>query len=455
VSFVGDESGRVALALASFGRSFIGRRRQCCSAFFALRAVATLAPVASIAIARAAAITALLGVPRFARPGILMRVGLQHGIRRRRLLVAHFRDYADRGSRACQRCGFGRLAGDRRFARSAFAPPLATTSLATFAAAIAPFNSAIAARRTLLALFHAAVGTGLQVCSRAFGAAGLGIAALALALAFAPAFTAAFTRLTLAAAFSAFLPFAAVLPVSAFLPFATSLLAVTLPPALGTALLAVAAAPTFCARLAVDRLRPDFPFTARLPVAAAPFTAASVTALAATPTAAAVSPTIGATITAAFAFFFFPGFNHRCRHDDWCRSNAEQVLDPCHETTLGRCGCGRRGRCARSDRLGGSRLGPDRRWPGLRNRRWCVRQHALDHRLLLVAALMGAACDGGRVLDFLGHVVAGLQVVKARVVVFETFEPVVGSLQRLVGDHDHVQALLEFDLGDFCAFFIQ
>ncbi|VTY36367.1 Uncharacterised protein [Xylophilus ampelinus] len=61
----------------------------------------------------------------------------------------------------------------------------------------------------------------------------------------------------------------------------------------------------------------------------------------------------------------------------------------------------------------------------------------------------------GRVLDFLGHGVAGAQVVEAGVVVLEALELVVRRLQRLVGHHQHVHALLQLDLGDLGALLVQ
>ena len=90
---------------------------------------------------------------------------------------------------------------------------------------------------------------------------------------------------------------------------------------------------------------------------------------------------------------------------------------------------------------------------GYRRRR--VGQDTLDHRRLLVRRLLRAARDGCRIFDFLGHLVAGFDVIEARIVVLQALEPVVRRFQRLVGHHQHGDALLEFDLGDFRALFVQ
>ena len=68
---------------------------------------------------------------------------------------------------------------------------------------------------------------------------------------------------------------------------------------------------------------------------------------------------------------------------------------------------------------------------------------------------MRTASDRGGIFDFLGHFVAGLQVVQAWVVVLEAFEFVIGRFQPLVGDQQHMGALLEFDFGDLRAFFVE
>ena len=142
---------------------------------------------------------------------------------------------------------------------------------------------------------------------------------------------------------------------------------------------------------------------------------------------------------------------------------TEQALDPAEKAAL--CGGRRNGRRWRKPRYNGRawhsshwgrrRRGVPRFCPWLRHGRWRVGQHALDDRLLLVAALLAAPRHGGRVFDFLSQFVAGFDVVQARVVVFEALEFVVGRLQRLVGHHQHIDALLEFDLGDLGALFVE
>ena len=68
---------------------------------------------------------------------------------------------------------------------------------------------------------------------------------------------------------------------------------------------------------------------------------------------------------------------------------------------------------------------------------------------------MRATCDGGRVFDFVGQLVAGFDVVQARVVVLQALQAVVRRFQRLVRHHQHVDALLQLDLGDLGALFVQ
>ena len=133
------------------------------------------------------------------------------------------------------------------------------------------------------------------------------------------------------------------------------------------------------------------------------------------------------------------------------RRHAEQAAQPGEEAGGGHCsrhGCchrGRRGRCGRRGRFGAGH--------GHRGR--CVGQHTLDHRGLAVGGLLRAAGHGGGVFHLFGHLVAGLDLVEARVVVLEALELVVGGFQRLVGHHQHVDALLQLDLGDLGALFVQ
>jgi hypothetical protein len=73
---------------------------------------------------------------------------------------------------------------------------------------------------------------------------------------------------------------------------------------------------------------------------------------------------------------------------------------------------------------------------------------------LLVGSCERRVTAGG-VFHLFGQLVAGFDVVQARVVVLQALELVVGRFQRLVGHHQHVDALLEFDLGDLGALFVQ
>ncbi|MCY1171361.1 hypothetical protein D9M73_114690 [compost metagenome] len=68
---------------------------------------------------------------------------------------------------------------------------------------------------------------------------------------------------------------------------------------------------------------------------------------------------------------------------------------------------------------------------------------------------LAAARDQGWIFNLFSHLVAGFDVVQARVVVFQAFQAVVGGFQRLVGHQQHVDALLDFDLGDLGALFVE
>ena len=68
---------------------------------------------------------------------------------------------------------------------------------------------------------------------------------------------------------------------------------------------------------------------------------------------------------------------------------------------------------------------------------------------------MRAARHAGGIFNLVSHLVAGFDVVQTRVVVLEALQPIVGGFQRLVGYQQHVDALLEFDLGDLGALFVQ
>ena len=89
---------------------------------------------------------------------------------------------------------------------------------------------------------------------------------------------------------------------------------------------------------------------------------------------------------------------------------------------------------------------------------WCgrnVRQHTLDDRCLLVGGFLRAARDLGHIFHFFSQFVAGIQVLQARIVMLQALKLVVRGFQRLVGNHEHRDALLELNLGDFSALFIE
>ena len=113
--------------------------------------------------------------------------------------------------------------------------------------------------------------------------------------------------------------------------------------------------------------------------------------------------------------------------------------------------CRRSGRCAviwrRSGGWGGLHAGGG--WSA------AIGQHALDDRLLPVGALVAAARHGLAFFDFLDQLVAGFHVFQARVVVFKAFQLVVRGIERLVGHHHHVDALLELNLGDLDALLVE
>jgi hypothetical protein len=94
-------------------------------------------------------------------------------------------------------------------------------------------------------------------------------------------------------------------------------------------------------------------------------------------------------------------------------------------------------------------------WLGNGDRRRRIRQHAFDDGRLLVGRLLSAAGHGGGVFHLFSHFVAGFDVVQTRVVVLQALQLVVGRFQGIVGHHQHVDTLLEFDFGDLGAFFVQ
>ena len=97
------------------------------------------------------------------------------------------------------------------------------------------------------------------------------------------------------------------------------------------------------------------------------------------------------------------------------------------------------------------RLGGDWRSYGLWRCNWCrrIRQHAFDDRLLAVVLFLTATRHRRWVFNVVGHFVAGLDIVKSRVVVFQALKAVVGRLERFIRHQQHVDALLHFNFADF------
>ena len=157
---------------------------------------------------------------------------------------------------------------------------------------------------------------------------------------------------------------------------------------------------------------------------------------------------------AAIATFWRLGRCRRLNGLDRCRCiTSKQALDPAKKAFFSRYrwwnGCFTVWRCVRH----GCVHRCNRSWRGLRCR--CIGQHTLDDGRLLVGGLLRTAGHTGRVFNLVSQLVAGLDVVQARVVVLQAFQTVVGGLQRLVGHQQNIDALLEFDLGDFGALFVQ
>ena len=145
--------------------------------------------------------------------------------------------------------------------------------------------------------------------------------------------------------------------------------------------------------------------------------------------------------------------DRRCGHR-LGRSAAEQVFQPAKKTTRsGCCRCCNRGCCSGfGHRLGRNHGGFGLGWG---HGRGCIGQNTLDDRCLLVGGLLRASRHGGRVFDLFGHLVAGFNAVQAWVVVLQALKLVMRRFQRLVGHQQHVDALLQFDLGDFGALFVE
>ena len=63
--------------------------------------------------------------------------------------------------------------------------------------------------------------------------------------------------------------------------------------------------------------------------------------------------------------------------------------------------------------------------------------------------------DHSLVLRLCHHLVAGGQIVQARIVVLEALEPVIGRFQRAVGNQGDTHPLAQLDLGNFWTFFVE
>ena len=245
--------------------------------------------------------------------------------------------------------------------------------------------------------------------------------------------------------------------------FATALTATTL-----TSLPAFTGLPAFTAfgaSLALAALNPLFiatlyPCTVAIAAAFAGASAAVAVAtiahfaggIAATATASAFPALL---ITTGLTGFWFGGGGCRsCLGRGRCRiGHAEEALEPAKEALFSHGqSCAQRSclyRCADSWRCC---------WYfrfGRSDRCRTIRQHTLDDRLLLVGALLAAACEAGDIVRLGSHLVAHVEVVQACVVVLEALEFVVRCVQRLVGHQQNVDALLEFDLGDLGALLVQ
>ena len=190
-------------------------------------------------------------------------------------------------------------------------------------------------------------------------------------------------------------------------------------------------------------------FAARTPT----FVATRIAARALT---ARLAPTRTIAPTAALALVVLAGLFQRLDlgHGCWLGRRCKQILDPAKKPGFGRCAHRRsrhRPRCGtRCAHRGLHRFGP-----GDGRGRGRIGQHALDDRGLLVGGLLRATRHRNGIFLFFSHLVAGFDVVQAWIVVFETLELVIRGFERLVGHHQHIDALLEFDLGDLGALLIE
>ena len=170
-----------------------------------------------------------------------------------------------------------------------------------------------------------------------------------------------------------------------------------------------------------------------------------------TATATASTPAIAVAVAAFIALAIFRcAFATFAHIGGWlflgfcCAAN--QALEPTKETT-----------CAFSfrSRLTGLSWGwlcRFRLWQ--RSWRRSIRQHPLDNRCLTVCGLLRATRHSGGIFHHFSHGVAGFYVVQARVVVLQTLELVVRCFQRLVGNQQHIDALFQFNLGNFWTLFV-
>ena len=87
--------------------------------------------------------------------------------------------------------------------------------------------------------------------------------------------------------------------------------------------------------------------------------------------------------------------------------------------------------------------------------RRAIVQDVLDARGLAVLWGAGASGDRGWILELIHVLVAGLNAIQAWIVELEALEFVVWRFNRLVGNQQHIDALVELNLGDFGALFVQ
>ena len=179
-------------------------------------------------------------------------------------------------------------------------------------------------------------------------------------------------------------------------------------------------------------------------------TTATITTLTITATFAAVR----AALTVA-AFVGLVIFLAHSRGRGGCGRFAKQVFQPAKKAARGSGRAHGHRRCCGflhcfGGRRWGGRFGFHR---GHRCRR--IRQHAFDDGCLLVGGLLRTARHGGGVFHHLGHFVTRFDAVQARVVVLQALQFVMRCFQRFIGHQQHIDALLQFDLGDLGAFFVQ